>query len=246
MRKRNALKSQRGFTFLEVLISTAVMLIILAALFGQVYDSQRISTGEQVKLDLFQEAREFMDQMARDLRSTGYPNTLNFSSVQSPDSPTNAVGLLYADSGDLIFEASPSGDGTVYDITYHLDTSTTNGCPCLKRSSQVKQSGAGSNVLAQAQNNVNYETEVQNILVGDPVFTPYKMDATLPLLPVDLINNALVIADINTIAVKLTVQSPRADPRTGTKPTITLMQTVKLSNCSNAYGSSGASFMGCH
>jgi prepilin-type N-terminal cleavage/methylation domain-containing protein len=244
MRKRKRLNSQAGFSLLEMMVSSAIMIIILAALFGQVYDSQRTSTGEQVKLDLFQEARQFMDQMARDLRSAGYPSTLNFSSNQSPENPNNAVGLLLVNTGDLIFEASPAGDGTVYVITYHLDSSTNNGCPCLKRS-QVPKPG-GTNVLTQAQNSVQYQTEVQNVFATEPIFTAYHSSSGAEItLPVDLINNAEDITDVNTLAVKLTVQSNHADPRTGTKPTLTLMQTVKLSNCSNAYASSAISFMGC-
>jgi prepilin-type N-terminal cleavage/methylation domain-containing protein len=242
MRRHRAVNSQHGFTLLELIVSMGVMMIIMAALFGQIYDSQRVAASEEVKLDLFQESRDFMDQMARDLRTTGYPSTLNFSTAEPPNASTNAVGLVYLNNGDLWFEGSPDGSGNVSVVRYTLDTSTTNGCPCLKRSQMLKQNGDP----LTGQLSPDYQTQVQNVSTAEPIFTAYRTSGTLVTLPIDLINNANIIADVNTLAVKLTVQSRNPDPKTGLKPSLTLMSTVKMNNCSNAYSSEKDSAMGCH
>src|SRR5207245_10338709 len=101
-------------------------------------DTQRAAT-EQTKLDLLQEGQEFMDLMARDLRQAGYPNPRNFASGVLTVSPIAndhraAVGLVKVHTNDLWFEGDVDGSGTVSLVEYHLDTSTSNNCPCLKRS----------------------------------------------------------------------------------------------------------------
>jgi len=45
--------------------------------------------------------------------------------------------------------------------------------------------------------------------------------------------------------VTLQVQSPNPDPKTGQKPTMTLLSTVRLTNCSVAYPSTTGTVMGC-
>jgi prepilin-type N-terminal cleavage/methylation domain-containing protein len=248
--KPKAHKSQAGFSLLEMLVSTAVMTIVIAAIFSQVNDAQRISTSEQVKLDLFQESRQFMDQMVRDLHASGYPSMRNFSSsgdvngLAYPNNSNNAVGLvkLDANAGYLQFEASPDGSATVKEIIYNLDTSTDHGCPCLKRSELQKV--AGDPLTGQTP--PVYQTEVQNVVMtGDPIFYAYQHDGTPVTTAIDLLGNAVTIADINTLVIKLTVQSARADPRNGVKPIITLMSTVKLNNCSNSWTKTTTSAMGC-
>lgn len=123
-------RSQSGFSLIEMMISILVISVVMGAIFGQVSDAQKISSGEAAKLDLFQESRAFVDQMTRDLRFTGYPNTHNYSSSQSPDQVVNptAAGLVYLDVGDLWFEGSVDGSSQVYLIQYHLD-STCTPCP---------------------------------------------------------------------------------------------------------------------
>src|SRR6266498_1965160 len=69
-----------GFSLLELMISLAVLLIISAAVFQVINVTTERSSTEQTKLDMFQEAREFMDQMSRDLRLAGYPNPRNITS----------------------------------------------------------------------------------------------------------------------------------------------------------------------
>src|ERR1051325_508134 len=101
----------RGFSLMETMIVLVIVLSITAAIFQTINLTTQRSTTEQTKLDMFQEAREFMDQMSRDLRQAGYPNPRNIdpNSLSSPQSPfindhRAAAGLVEVDTGDLWFE----------------------------------------------------------------------------------------------------------------------------------------------
>src|SRR6266571_3767049 len=136
----------RGFSLIELMIVLVVLLIIAGAIFQVINLSTERSATEQTKLDMFQEGREFMDQMSRDLRQAGYPNPRNFASGVLTVSPIAndhraAVGLVKVDTNDLWFEGDVDGSGTVSVVQYHLDTSTSNNCPCLKRSQLPKTDG---------------------------------------------------------------------------------------------------------
>src|SRR5213083_557241 len=125
-----------GFSLLELMIVLIILLGISAAIFQTINLTTQRSSAEQTKLDMFQEAREFMDQMSRDLRQAGYPNARNFAPgvLTTPISGDMraAVGLVKIDTGDLWFEADVDGTGIVSVVHYFLDTSTSNNCPCLK------------------------------------------------------------------------------------------------------------------
>ena len=61
-------KNDRGFSLAELLIVLIVLMVVMAAIFQVIIMASARSASEQAKLDMFQEAREFMDQMSRDLR----------------------------------------------------------------------------------------------------------------------------------------------------------------------------------
>src|SRR5438128_9227838 len=103
----------RGFSLMETMIVLVIVLSITAAIF-QVINMTTIRTAtEQNKLDMFQEAREFMDQMTRDLRQAGYPNPrlMDTSLFTSPiiNDLHAAAGIVKIDDGELIFEGDVDG-----------------------------------------------------------------------------------------------------------------------------------------
>lgn len=150
------------------------------------------------------------------------------------------MGLIKVSAGDLWFEASNDGSGTVYLIQYHLDT-TCSPLPCLRRAQTVKLAGDPlANATAQV---ANYQTELDNVLNGttaNPIFQAYDTNGNL-ISPTDMSNNAL--ASINSVSITIEVQSPTLDPKTKVYPTVTLFSTVKLNNCSAAWTSDY--LMGC-
>ena len=127
-----------------MMVACAITLVIMGALFAQIIHGQKYAASQDAKLDLFQESRQFMDQMSRDLRSAGYPNTRNFQSDPSSpaqESPQEAVGLVKLDVGELWFESSIDGSGNVSVIHYKL-VATGAGMPVRGAESNGKDSRA--------------------------------------------------------------------------------------------------------
>ena len=212
------------------MIVVVILLAISAAVFQVINLSTERSSTEQTKLDMFQEAREFMDQMSRDLRLAGYPNARNFAPAILPEPPTGdarvAVGLVKIASGELWFEGDVDGDGSVEVVRYFLDNTGTN-CPCLKRSQLPK-----INAAPTAQSTPVYQIEVQGV-TNTNIFTAYN-NAVIQTLPLVFNTNAAQIAGLDTIQAVLSLQSPTMDPKTHTRPTTSLVSTVRLNNCSLA------------
>ncbi len=250
---------QSGFSLIELLIVIAILSIVMGAVFSQITDIQRSSATEQVKLDLFQESREFMDQISRDLRSAGYPNPHNATTNQFgsdaagnllPDqqSQSLAVGLVYVNYNELQFEGDVTGTGQVSVIHYLLDTSDPNNLR-LKRSQTWKADAT----KPTDQSAANFEVEVEHVINGtgttNPIFTAYKPDGTVVNKSdgtrLDFLADATTLASINSLRISLTVQAKNPDPKTGKKPITTLVSTVKLNNCSQAFSGSKTYFMSC-
>lgn len=221
---------QRGFSLIELMIVLVILLVIAGAIFQVINLSTQRSSGEQTKLDMIQEAREFMDQMSRDLRQAGNPNPRDFSSAALTQSPVindhhAAAGVVNVDTGDLWFEGDVDGSGTVSAIRYHLDT-TGNNCPCLKRSALPKVDG---DPYGQ-QTTPSYQVEVQGIQ-NTSIFSAFS-NGTAVGLPVTVSSSTM--ASVDTIQVVLTLQASTIDPQTRTYPATTFVSTVKLNNCSQA------------
>src|SRR5213593_5100609 len=70
-------RRESGFSMVELLIVLIIILVISGAIFQTINLTTQRSSAEQTRVDMFQEAREFMDQMSRDLRQAGYPNPRN-------------------------------------------------------------------------------------------------------------------------------------------------------------------------
>src|SRR5262249_38304026 len=62
------LSRDRGFSLIELMMVLVVFLVVMGSIFRLMSNATARSSTEQAKLDMFQEAREFMDQMSRDLR----------------------------------------------------------------------------------------------------------------------------------------------------------------------------------
>jgi prepilin-type N-terminal cleavage/methylation domain-containing protein len=234
---------ERGFSILEMVITMGIFSIIMGVMFQQIDQAQHSAASQRTRLDIFQEARAFMDLMARDLHEAGYPSSRNFApgvltlNPLLPRSPyaadsRRAVGLTRVEAGGLWFEGDVDGNGTVAVVQYRLNL-TGNNCPCLRRSQQPKANAAP---LAQVP---VYQVEVQNVKNGtttDPIFFAFNHGSTgTPLtLPIDFNGSPAALTSVDTIKVMLTVESNTPDPKTLLKPINTLISTVRLNNCSSA------------
>jgi type II secretory pathway pseudopilin PulG len=228
-------KQQLGMSMIEVMIVLLITTVITGAIFSQIVHVQRRAASEQVKLDLFQEARDFVDQMSRDLHQAGYPSPRNLAAgqVTGPNAAAAAVGLVKVDVNELRFEGDVDGDGVVETLRYELITTGAN-CPCLRRS-QIPKITADP---LTGQLTPEWYTEVQNVQNGttaNPIFFAYTGGGTpVTTLPVDFASDPDTLATIDTIKIVVTTQAKNPDPQTGAKPSTTLVSTVRLNNCSQA------------
>jgi len=100
----------RGFTLLELLISTAIFMVICAAMFSLLELSQQKYATETQMSGAFQEARLGMDQIVRDVNISGYPTLGIFSNP--PNTTTYAV--------------APFAWGPGYPVDCHMGTSCSS------------------------------------------------------------------------------------------------------------------------
>jgi prepilin-type N-terminal cleavage/methylation domain-containing protein len=175
---QTAIRSQAGFSLLELVIVCAILTIVLAAVFNGVDLVTQRSQAEQTKVDLTQEGREFVDEFERDLHQAGYPNCrmvtapgaanncpADYSNTTVWKSSAVADGLVYLSNTKIIFEGDVDGNGTVDTIQYRLLDSAGNSpptgtCPCtIQRSQQAKVDGTAP--LSQP---TSWSQELQNVV----------------------------------------------------------------------------------
>ncbi|MGE0406871.1 MAG: prepilin-type N-terminal cleavage/methylation domain-containing protein [Candidatus Korobacteraceae bacterium] len=237
MHTLSAKSSQHGFTLIELMVVLLLLSVLMGAVFSQVSQIQARANTEQSRTDTFSEAREFVDQMSRDLRGAGYPNARNWAAgvLTTPtiNDSRNAVGLVRVAADELRFEGDIDGNGNVESVVYSL-TNTGNDCPCLRRSEQTK---LAANPLTGQGTPAFVGTAVQGVqngTTGDPIFRAFTANGTAVTLPVDINSSPVALTSIAAVQVSMTVRSPVVDVQTGQRPGTNLQTTIWLSNCSGA------------
>lgn len=190
-------KSQEGFSLIELMMVCAVLVIVLGAVFISIGDATQRSQAEQVKIDLTQEAREFVDEFQRDLHQAGYPNCRMIATpgaaTNCPPDYTNALvaqnsalaaGLVSVSNTKIVFEGDVDGDGVVDTVSYRLVDQNGNyppstNCPCTIQRSQLPKVN-GTLPLAQP---TLFSQELQNVVNSGVVggTTPYVLGSGLPI-----------------------------------------------------------------
>src|ERR1700674_5729043 len=111
-RKSKFRKPENGFTLLEMMIVVLILTVVTAGIFMQMDMAQQRAFSEQVKLDNFQEARDFVDQFFRDVNQIGYPNSrmVDTTAAWSPalasplvNDNRLAIGLVQIDANEIRF-----------------------------------------------------------------------------------------------------------------------------------------------
>lgn len=240
-RKRQAGHRQRGFSLIEMMVVVLILGVVSAGLFVQIDTAQQRAFSEQVKLDNFQEARDFVDQFFRDVNQIGYPNSRQVDTTSASWSPALAsplindnrlaIGLVKIDGNEIRFEGDMNGDGVVQSVIYKVNGSGSCSL-CLQRSQADKVSA--DPLTGQT---TNWGTEVNDVL-SNPIFSYFKADGTqVTTLPQDIstASGAQIIASIKTIQVSLLIRNNTVlDPKTRQPIETTFQGEVALNNCSMA------------
>jgi type II secretory pathway pseudopilin PulG len=230
----------QGATLIELMVALGILALITAGIFSQLNAAtQRIAT-EQVKVDNFDEARDFVDQFFRDINQIGYPDGHVVTSLLATpiNDPRIAVGLVKIDVNSIWFEGDINGSGVVQEVRYQINGSTTCAL-CLQRSAVPKLQFDPESF---SQNPPIWGTEVNDLTntAATPIFTYYKADGTqIPAgsLPADIdtLAGQQTLAQVKTIHISLTIQDPlKVDPKTGQPIQTSFEGEVSLNNCSMA------------
>src|SRR6266480_4207476 len=255
MKTRNlARRLQHGFSLLEMMLVVAIMGIISAGILSQMNEAQQRGYSEQVKLDNFQEARDFVDQFFRDINQIGYPSSrlvdpASLLWVPALSTPSSyplwtspyindnrlAIGLVSINRNAVQFEGDMIGNGVVQSVIYQVNGSSS--CLlCLQRSQVDKV--AADPLLGQTQ---NWGTEVNDVL-SSPIFTYFRADGTqiaIPAPPATLdittLAGAQTLASIKTIKISLTIRNNSViDRKTNQAIETNFEGEVSINNCSMA------------
>jgi len=240
-----------------MMVVVLVITVIMGVVFKSINLTQQTSRSQQIRLDLTQQSREFVDQISGDLRNSGYPYKRNmslgivdpanasaapFNTYASAYDLYNAPGLIYVDNGSLWFAGNVDGTNAApgvakVQIVRYDYVAAGNGCPCLRRTEFTRN---GGDPLADAQNTGGAvaQLEIQGIQGGttaaDAIFTVYDATGNPIALPIDFDNNAQTLASINSLKVVLTVRSKSKDFN-GETPVTTVVSSMSLMNsCSEA------------
>lgn len=247
---------QKGFSLIELLTVVVILMLVTGVVFQQIDMVQKRGRQEDVKMDLTQESREFVDQMVRDLHTSGYPNKRMYVvNLVSINDSRNAVGLVQVSSTSLWFEGDVDADGQVDSIQYQLQSNGGN-CPCTIRRSQVTKAN-GTEPWNQAS---NFNMEVNNVVnsggafpIGGnavlasgtvsndtlygaykaaPVFQAYDSNGKLMALPLGLKNNPGIISTIRTIRITINVLAgPEGiDFDTRMRPAVSMTAAARINN----------------
>jgi prepilin-type N-terminal cleavage/methylation domain-containing protein len=224
-----------GFSLLELMVVVALVSIVFGAVVTQLSLVQQRTRTEDVKLDIFQEAREFGDQIMRDLHQAGYPSVRMFDTSSwsvAPASPESsdsrlATGIIKISPSEIEFEGDVDGTGVVSVLDYDL-VATGNNCPCLQRSQVLKSTGGTS-----------FSNELQNVesagTTADPIFIAYDSNGN-SISSADMTTGAgqNSLASIHTVQWQIKIKAAIADSRTGQAPETTLHGQALIKNCSLA------------
>jgi prepilin-type N-terminal cleavage/methylation domain-containing protein len=245
MKLRNSSrKKESGFTLLELLIVVAILATVTGAIFVQLNTAQQRISTEQVKVDNFDEARDFVDQFFRDINQIGYPSQrmvgfLPASLSLAQQDNRVAVGLVKVDANSIWFEGDVYGTGVVQSVQYMINGSGACGL-CLQRSTVAKVTADP----LTSQSAPVWGTEINDV-IQNPIFRYYNTSGTeLTALPLDIDNNGATIATIKTIHINLQIQNNSVkDPKTGQPIQTNFEGEVSINNCS--MGTTGYVGMSC-
>jgi prepilin-type N-terminal cleavage/methylation domain-containing protein len=223
-------RSDRGFSLMELMVATLLFTVIAGVVFSLLGLSMKRYQFEKDYLVAFQQASVAMDQITRDVHSTGYPPKNSFTTATATANPTKVANAFAFMPGypaapctlgvcttpgpyDLITEFDP-GTGTIQWVRYQLvGTTLMRGVtPKVTGTDPVTATNAAGVMVAYLDNVMNNPSAAQmtalqasnpGLFPGNaavPVFT-YTPDPGTASQP----------QNIREVNVTLIVEDPRVD-----------------------------------
>jgi prepilin-type N-terminal cleavage/methylation domain-containing protein len=215
---------QRGFSFIELLVSVAIFTTVVGVVVGGISTFQARNATEVNNVADTQEIRQFMDQVMNDLRQTNYPAIKMFDPTTLASS-TNCTldnnvscGIISLTSTAIQFEGDVDGSGVSEVYIQLVQPGTTTACttpPCTLQRGTIAKPGT----------NPAYYTEVDNVMTAN-VFTAFDAGGNSIPLPA----SATDLPNIKNIGVTLGVRASQPDLTTNVYPTITMVSEARINN----------------
>ena len=214
-------KKDKGFTLVEILVTAAISMILLGAIYMAVNSAQRHSMSIERKVTAQQDVRPALELMAMEIRMASFNPTfatgiwLNPADCASVSGNQQYRGIQSATPTSISIEmdigpntpSSAIGDDANEIITYTYLSDTAN-----LRVTRSTSCGAAQSFLGDAAASGNPRTvRVINSDLNLPVFRYYAGDGTL----IPAANLPAGIPDIRRIEITLAVQTEDIDPNTG-------------------------------
>jgi prepilin-type N-terminal cleavage/methylation domain-containing protein len=225
--KYAATRTQRGFSILELIVAMSILTTVIGVVTDGIMQIEKRSASDVNKVGVAQESRQFMDQILRDLRQSGFPSLAMFDPstlIANPSAPpayvcTNnnnvACGLISYSSSAIQFEGDIDGSG-VSEVYIQVVVPPSAICPCTVQRGTVLKSVGGTPA---------YYTELDNVMTQTP-FTAYKYDGSAWVSGTDSISL------IKNIGVTLYVRNPTPDVNqsSATYATTTMVSEARINN----------------
>jgi type II secretory pathway pseudopilin PulG len=165
-RTEDAAGQQRGFSVIEILVAVALLMAVLGVVVKGMSDVQQRNYAETSNVDAVQDARDFIDQMVRDIHGVGFPppraicvgsaacpaalqNVQPYCTDPKFDGQPNApvrmnpnisCGITSFSTTNITYEADLDGTGIVSVVFLNLVPGTnTNTCPCILQRGVVRK-----------------------------------------------------------------------------------------------------------
>ncbi|MEN6326061.1 MAG: prepilin-type N-terminal cleavage/methylation domain-containing protein [Syntrophomonas sp.] len=204
---------KKGFTLVELMVSLAVGMLIMLAVYGAMGMAQRSTTGVTSKVITQQDVRSVLDLMTMEIRMASY-NPLNNSGTWSAASPLACMpnsatapatykGIKSATASSIAVAMDIGGSGVVGDTSNEYIVYSYDGDSTITRNVSC---GGNDAILGGAGTNTN----LRNAAAGISLFRYFdRSDVEIPAtsLPAR-------IPDIRRINITIVADTEHSDPNT--------------------------------
>ena len=184
-------RREQGFTLIEVMVSTVVLMVVIGAVLQLLSQSQQRYVTTSSVQDATSMLRDGMDQMVREIRLAGYPPENSYP-CPPPAGATYGACLTYLTSGYIAggilvagpyaiqFEADTDNDNTAEVFDYELQVPTggaTGGCAGLTETAELLSPTLMRSVVVKAADGTvpaadfyPFVENVQSCTLSIPIF----------------------------------------------------------------------------
>jgi prepilin-type N-terminal cleavage/methylation domain-containing protein len=252
-----ARRKQRGFSLIELIVAIAILLVITAVAFEALNQSQQRFKMESEFMATFQDARQAVDLMTRDIHSAGFPPANQFSAAVlavNPASPAipfawstgggypnigcSVGGTCAAAAGgpgpfDLILEADldpAAGDGVEW-VRYRLNGTVLERGEAQKVAGGDPETTTARVMVPYVDNVINNTTPAQMAAIR--AFYPAMFPGNAPVPMFQYLIDAGAPAtppNIREVNITIIVLSPNPDPRSRQLRAVTLTARARRFN----------------